>query len=140
MNDLATAIADVRSELAASADEIFPDLCDVVEIGKVDDGHSGHTTGETAIASNIPCKFDEVPASQGPIIGGGGSYQATHRIKFPATNETMAIKPSHILKIQANDNHEEMRFEMPVRARGSMAVFVTVTAKLTTGHREPTNV
>jgi hypothetical protein len=140
MSDVGDAINEARTEIASSASEFMPDLCDIIGEGLVSDAHSGQTIGETVVASSIPCQVNETPQSAGPIVAGGVSYSGTHRIRLPANANTMAIVPTQMLRVQANDNHGELIFEQPVRAEGSMAVFVTVSAKLTTGFREPANV
>lgn len=140
MSDVGDAIDEARAEINSSASEFLPDICDLIELGLVDDGHSGKTEGQTTIATDIPCEVSEAAASGNTIIAGGVTYTGTHRLKFGWNATTVAINPTQQIVVHARSDEGQMIFEQPVREKGSMAVFVTCLAKLTTGFRSPSNV
>lgn len=140
MNGLARGIESARAALNRSAGKFLPDLCDLIVIGLGPDGHSGQKPTETTEASNVPCRYDEATGSEKQVDAGGVAYTATHRLTFGASAVTMAIEPKYIVKVLARGDKPDLFFEQPVRAKGSMAVFVTCLAKQTTGFRQPANV
>lgn len=140
MPKVGDAVEKLRTKLAAKAGKFLPDLCDLIVIGLGSDGHSGQKPTETTVASNLPCKYEEATGSERKHDDGAVEYTASHKLTFGATAVTMAIEPNYIVKILARGDKPDLFFEQPVRAKGSMAVFVTCLAKQTTGFRQPPNV
>jgi hypothetical protein len=141
MSRVGNAIDRARARVDAKvASRALPDVCDIVQIGKVPDGFSGHTEGETSIASNIPVEVTQAPASGNTIIAGDVTYIGTHRLKFGWNSTTAAINPKQIIRVQPRGNETMMRFEQPIRERGGNSPWLFVLAKLTTGYRSPSNV
>lgn len=140
MNSVARGIESARRSVNRNASKFLPDLCSLTVIGLVSDGHSGQTEGETILASDIPCRYEEATGSEKQVDGGGVAYTATHKLTFGASATTMAIEPKYIIKVLARGDKPDLFFEQPVTAKGSMAVFVTCLAKQTTGFRQPANI
>ena len=140
MNGIAHGIETARAALNRSSKQFLPDLCDLIAIGMGSDGHSGQTPAEATVASDVPCKYEEAAPSERKLDDGTVSYTATHKLTFGASADTMAIEPTYVIKVKARGDKPDLFFEQPVRAKGSMAVFVTCLAKQTTGFRQPANV
>ncbi|HEY6244549.1 MAG TPA: hypothetical protein VIX17_11405 [Pyrinomonadaceae bacterium] len=140
MSRVGSAIDRARARVDRVASRALPDLCDIVQIRKVSDGFSGHTEGETSVATNIPVEVTQAPASGNTVIAGDVTYIGTHRLKFGWNATTVAINPKQIIKVQARGNESMLRFEQPIRERGSNSEWLFVLAKLTTGYRSPSNV
>lgn len=141
MSDVGDANNEIRAALNdEAAADVLRDLCDIVELGLVTDGHSGKTEGLTPVATNVP--VDIAPAAPGgnTIVAGGVTYAATHRLKFGWNSTTAAINPKQKITVHARGNESAMVFEQPVREKSSSAVWLYVLAKLTTGFRSPANV
>jgi len=140
MSKVGDAYDRARSKIDDKADRILTDLCDIVSLGLVSDGHSGKTEGETPYATNIPVEVSEAAPGVTVNPGSGASYTATHRLKFSWNPTTAGINPKQKITVQARGNESEMVFEQPVRERGSKSIYLFVLAKLTTGFRSPANV
>lgn len=119
---------------------MLPDLCDLISIGLVGDGHSGQTEGENVIAQNIPCEVSQAAPGSNTIVAGGVTYIGTHRLKFGWNPATAAIMPTQMIRVHARGSEGQMIFEQPVREKGSMSVFLFCLAKQTVGFRSPANV
>ena len=133
MSEVGTAIDEVRAELNTAAPEFLPDLCDLIQLTLQDDGHNGQTLKPTTVATDIPCRYSEVAGSEGGSVIGSKTYTATHRLTFGASADTMAIVPEYFIRVHARGDKPEMIFDQPVRAKGSMAVFVNCLARFTVG-------
>jgi hypothetical protein len=140
MSEVGDAINEARTEVGAAPSEFLPDLCNLIKIGLVTDGKSGMRPGETVIASNVPCKYDEASKSPRQFESGHVGYESTHVLTFGASATTMAITPEYIVKVMANGDRPITFFEQPIKIKGSMQVFVKFRAKETTGPRAPVNV
>jgi hypothetical protein len=140
MNSVARGIERARASVNRSAGKFLPDLCNLISIGLADDGHSGSTAAETTVATNVPCRYDEATPSERKLDDGTVGYTATHKLTFGASAVTMAIEANYIVDVLPRGDKGHLFFEQPVRAKGSMAVFVTCLAKQTTGFRQPANV
>lgn len=139
MNSITSLIEDFRAQSTSLANDFFPDLCDVLVLQQISDGHSGHTEQEASVATNIPCLYaSAAPGSQ--IVVEGQTYGATHRVSFPYNSYTLGLTSKNVLLIHARGSEPAFRLEMPVRAKGSALAFVRVLARRTEGFREPGNV
>lgn len=141
MNALARGIEQARTAVNRSAAaQVLPDLCAIIQIGLVSDGHSGQTEGEQSIATNIPCEVAEATPSNNTIVAGDVTYTGSHRLKFGWNATTAAINPKQLIKVHARGNEALMVFEQPIRERGGNGPWLFVLAKLTTGFRSPSNI
>lgn len=131
MNELAAGLEEARVELNLAAGEFLPDLCDLVQTTLEDDGHNGQTPKQTTVATSVPVRYTEVAGTGNETVIGSKTYVATHRLTFGASADTMAIDPDYFIRVHARGDKPEMMFDQPVRAKGSMAVFVNCLARFT---------
>lgn len=130
MNELAAAIEEVRTELAAASKEFFPERFTIVIPGTtVPDGFGGTTEGDPVEHKNIPGKI-EVLGRSDQVIGGAQITNQTHKIKMGVTTITRNIKPHYQLIRQAQGDQMTETYENPVLLMGSMDAFVKVAATL----------
>lgn len=131
MNELATAIEEVRTELAGSANEILFDLCDLFGPTFADGGAAGDSVGvgSTPIAQNLNISYKGFGVSKVFVVG-GEAYTATHELKMVRTTTTVAITPRHLIKIQARGNTGQLVFEKPFITEDSMSPFLKINATL----------
>jgi hypothetical protein len=143
MNALAKGIEQARIAVNRSAaGQVLPDLCDIVAIGLVSDGHSGQTEGEInpPVATNVPVEVSQASPGTSQVVAGDQSWVATHRLKFGYNSTTAAISKKQIVQVHARGNQPPMRFEVGPPEKGSTSVWLFVPARLTTGFRSPANV
>ena len=141
MNARARGIERARTAVNRSAAaQVLPDLCDIIQIGLVSDGHSGQTEGETVVANNVPVEVSQASPSTSQIVAGDQGWAATHRLKFGYSFTTAGINPKQIIKVHARGDQALMRFEAGPPEKGSTSVWLFVPARLTTGFRSPANV
>jgi hypothetical protein len=141
MSKAGNAIDKARTKVnAKAAPKALEDLCDIVELGLISDGHSGKTEGTTPVATNIPVQIAEAAPGGNTIVSGGVTYTATHRLKFGWNATTAAINPKQKITVHARGNESAMVFEQPLREKSSSSVWLFVLAKLTIGFRSPANV
>jgi hypothetical protein len=129
MSEIGDAIDEVRDALADAAEEFMPDTCTITKRAFSEGGSSGDTMIPTATITNLPCTYKSL-GSRSQIVVGGEARLASHRLRFPATSDTMAINSADRVTIAARGTHPEMVFHEPVLIDGSMAVFVEVAATL----------
>ncbi len=126
MNELASAIEGVRTELAGSSDIYIGALRIVIPSGSIPDGFGGETEGTPTEYPNIPYKKIE-PLGRSDIIAGGAQITTqTDKITLPATTVTKKIKPHYQLIVPPHDGFEEQVFENPITLIGSFDAFVRV--------------
>lgn len=138
MSEVGDAIEEVRTELAGSASEFMPDLCDLIPPSLQEQG-AGHTIGEGTVIFNIPCLHEH--------IGGGVSFHdgesvvtKTERLQLPFSSSTVAIKREYQIKVHARGLNPQMILEHPVIRTDSMSPLLQVLAEFTPpdeGYRQP---
>jgi hypothetical protein len=138
MSEVGDAINEVRAEVNADvASEVLPDLCDIIQIELVSDGHSGQTEGESPAATNVPVEIAEATPSNNTIVAGDVTYTGSHRLKFGWNATTTAINPKQLIKVHARGSEKLMVFEKPIREHGGNGPWLFVLVTLTTGFRSP---
>jgi hypothetical protein len=141
MSDVGDAINEARTAVnTEAAAEALTDLCDIYQLGMVDDGHSGQTEKETVVAQNVPVQVSQAAPGGNTVVSGGVTYTGTHRLKFGWNSTNVGINPKQKIYVHARGNEGQMIFEQPVREKGSTSPWLFVAAKLTTGFRSPPNV
>ena len=129
MNELATAIEDIRAELATVAPEIFPDACEIVSISTTTDEFGNPLEVRTVIASNVPMKYSAMSSSE-KIIGEGEQSVLSHKLKMGVTADTITITPSYQIVVEARGESPKLTFENPTSLIGSFSPFMVVAANL----------
>src|SRR5688500_3119439 len=99
MNELATAIEEVRTELAAAANEILFDLCDSDGPTLTDGGAAGDHVSFGPVATNINVSYKALGSGK-QIVVGGEAYTASHQLRMARTSTTVSITPRHKIKVQ----------------------------------------
>lgn len=135
MNELATAIEEVRAELAGASSEFFPATCSLIGPTRTVSG-SGHTLNDTVLATNIPIKVKHVSGGI-QVNEGGVNVIKSHRLTLPVTAATVAINQHYKIKVDAYGTNPEMIFEQPVSQLDSMSPFLNLAATITQGMRYP---
>src|SRR5262245_56261849 len=78
------------------------------------DGTGGTTKSDgTAIASDVPCLYEQGGHSSTQVAGGTLAH-VTHRLYLIASSATRAIKTNYAIVVEARDDMPELRFEQPV--------------------------
>lgn len=131
MNELATAIEEVRTELAGSANEILFDLCDLYGPTFTDGGATGDSVGVSPapIAQNLNISYEGFGVSKVFVVG-GEAYTASHRLKMVYTSTTVAITPRHLIKVQSRGLTGLLIFENPHIDEDSKSPFLEINATL----------
>lgn len=127
MSELGDAINEVRTELATEYP--FADTCNLWGPTFVDGGASGDSETLAVIASAIPIGYEGASANAQVVIG-GDAYAASHRLKMPRTEVTVAITPKHLIKVQPRGDTAELVFEKPVIVQKDTDVLLTLAATL----------
>jgi hypothetical protein len=135
MSKVGNAITKARTKLAAKAGKFMPDLCDLLDPVRVNQG-SGHTLTEGVVASNVPCRIDQV--SGGVSFHDGESVaNKAGKLELPYTAATAGITRQYKIRVHARDVNPQMVFEQPIISTDSMSPLLQVSAILTEGYRVP---
>jgi hypothetical protein len=129
MNELASAIEEVRTELAGAANEILFDLCDLDGPTFVDGAGAGDSVTIGSIATNLNISYKGFGGSKVMVVG-GETYTATHELKMVRTSTTVAITPRYLVKVQARGNTGQLIFQQPFIIEDSMSPFLKIGATL----------
>lgn len=135
MDDVATAIEEVRAELNTASPEFFPATCSLIGPVRSTAG-AGHTIGDSVLATNIPIKVKHVSGGI-QVNEGGVNVIKSHRLTLPVRSETLLIDQHYKIKIAAYGTNPEMIFEQPVSQLDSLSPFLVFAATLTQGMRYP---
>lgn len=129
MSTLASTLEQFRTSFPAS--QLFPNLCDIKELGgSTADGFGGTTETDSTLASNVPCKYEPLSSAVQRQIGGGPITTLTHKLILPATAVTKVIRSHYKIVVQALNGQPELTFRNPVTLDGSFSVFVKLAAEL----------
>jgi hypothetical protein len=129
MNELATAIEEVRTELAGAANEILFDLCDLDGPTFVDGGGSGDSVTIGSIAQNLNVSYKGFGGTRQFTVG-GETYTASHELKMVRTTTTVAITPRYLIKVQARGLTGQLIFQKPFIFEDSKSPFLKIGATL----------
>lgn len=135
MSEQSDAMTEIREAIAAEP-EIFTRTCSLIPQVKASDGFSGHKYVDGTPVTNIPVTVEFV--SGGYQVNDGGSVIVkTHRLKFPVTADTVAIKKSWKISVNAAGLTPAMVFEQPVTQLGDMDYYLFVGASFAEGYKQP---
>ena len=136
MSELGDAIHEIRTELAASAPEFMPDLCDLGIAVKTDQG-AGHTLTDSWIATDIPCDHEQISGGGVQVNDNGTTVTKTDRVTLPYTTETVLIDRHYKIRVHANGFNPEVIFEQPVPKLSATEALLEVLCVVTEGYRKP---
>lgn len=130
MSKVSEAVDKVREKVAAKAGKFMADILTAFSPGAEDRDEAGEPTNEeSAIASNVPCEYSSVSTFE-RVAGGASGNAATHRIKMPATEETLLIDANDRLVVEARGVTPVLTFEVVGRLDGSTTALLEVAAIL----------
>ena len=133
MNELATGIEEIRSELAqpANASEILFDLCDIYAPLFTDGGADGDSVSlnPTPVAMNVNVTIKGFGATRQFVVG-GEAYTATHQLKMVRTASTVAITPKYRIVTRARGLTRALTFEDPHITEDSISPLLKINATL----------
>jgi hypothetical protein len=102
----------------------MPDLCTISGPGvETRDSFGEISTADASIATNVPCEYSALSVYERQS-GGETAQTATHKLKLPATAETLAIGGSARGVIAARGASPEMSFEVTGRLDDSTGIFL----------------
>lgn len=136
MSDIGDAINEVRTDLATDAADFMADVCSLIPPALVAQG-SGHTLGEGAHVTNIPCNHEQIGGGGVTFHDGESVVTKTDRLELPYTSQTIAITRQHKIKVAARGVNTQLIFEQPVIRVDSLSPLLQVFAVLTEGYRQP---
>lgn len=131
MNELASAIEEVRTELAGAQAEILFDECDIYAPLFVDGGELGDTVtlNPIPVARNVGITYKGL--SKGKEVNvGGESYIASHALRMARTAINVAISPRHQLRTKPRGKTPQLIFEKPVIDEDSVSPLLELNAIL----------
>lgn len=130
MNEIATAIEEVRAELSTAATEFLPDTCTIKAPGtETRDAYGEITTTDGDAATLVPCKYEALSAYE-QSVGGSTVGSATHRLRLPANAVTLAIQPNRRIVVDTRGLVPALTFEVTGRLDASTDVMLTLAATL----------
>lgn len=131
MNELASAIEEVRTELAGAANDILFDLCDIYAPLFTEGGSAGDSVGlnPTPVATNVNVTYKGLGGTKEFVVG-GEAYTASHQLKMVRTATTVAITPRHRLALKARGLTPALIFEKPFTVEDSISPLLKVNATL----------
>lgn len=131
MNELASAIEEVRAELAGAANDILFDLCDIYAPLFTDGGSAGDSVGlnPTPVATNVNVTYKGFGATR-QFIAGGEAYTADSQLKMVRNAQTVAITPRHRLHLKVRGLTGALIFEKPHVTEDSISPLLKVNATL----------
>lgn len=129
MNKLATAVERARGKLAAKADSLLFDLCDLDGPTFVDGAGEGDSVTIGPIARNLNISYKGFGGSKVFVVG-GEVYSASHELKMVRTTTTVTITPRHLIKVQPRGITGQLIFEKPFIIEDSKSPFLMLGATL----------
>ena len=130
MNELATAIEEVRTELAGIGNEILFDLCDIYGPKFTDGGAEGDSlTKDYPVATNVNVTYKGFGANKQFVVG-GNAYTASHELKMVRNVKTVAITPEHRITLHPRGLTGALIFENPHIDESSISPLLKVNATL----------
>lgn len=129
MNELATAIEEVRTELAGIGNDILFDLCDIYGPTFTDGGAAGDSVNKVPVATNVNVTYKGFGTSRQFVVG-GEAYTASHQLKMVRTAKTVAITPEHRITVKARGRTGQLVFENPHIDEDSISPLLKVHATL----------
>jgi hypothetical protein len=132
----AAAIDRARARVAAKAHKFLPDVLTVYTPGAETRDGAGWETSEDKTfevngseASEIPCSYSALSAFE-RSAGGTVTQSASHRLRMPINEFTLAIQPRHRLIVAERGEAPELTFEVTGRLDSSTSLFLEVAATL----------
>lgn len=125
-----SAVDRVRIKLDAKSTKLFPDRCDLLKPTLTPDGYGNVTEVDSAVAQNIPCRYEPLSFPSFGLVGQGVTGTLTHKVTLPFNDNTRIIEPSYRIKVLARTDNEEFVFEQPMFLKDSHAGLVEVAAKV----------
>lgn len=129
MNELASAIEEVRTELAGIGNDILFDLCDIEAPEFTDGGEAGDGFSKVPFASNINVTYKGFGGVRQFTVG-GESYTATGQLKMVRTAKTVAITPEHRITLRPRGLTRALVFIDPHIDEDSVSPLLKVNATL----------
>ena len=65
--------------LRDTIEEMFPDVCTILSEARTPDGQGGQTPTWGTVATNVPCRFDEIMAVSNALVPAGNGLREAHR-------------------------------------------------------------
>lgn len=130
LSDAGEAIDEARAEISASASDFMPDVLTIVgPQTEVRDTDGYITTADSNIELDVPCSYEALTAFERQA-GGQMTLSASHRIRMPANEDTLAIQPNQRLVVAARGVTPALTFDVTGRLDSSTSVFLEVAAIL----------